>query len=432
MKIPSMVFAGLMAGIGFTSLFAATEGLAQAQTIPDSLCNAYRERLAEHAQLSDGVRRDLASRIRTLPAMPPPMVAPPALPPAARAEAIRARLQRIPEERQRAEDGRLAAYVRLDFGRAAEFEQHTQALDAEKAGLERELAALQGGASRPPAAPPRPAPAMLADANRIPCQDTSAALVAAVKIRQRELGAKESQPGVVPLVVIKGQTADQIALDLARQFAAWPGAASQVGLLDQDGNARVEALVDAPAANLFRLYWQAADGSVRIDVVSLPGRSGDPVYSEVARRVEEATIRQTGRKIADLLTMHQSGPPTILGETGEFARAQALTLAGNYVEAARVEGGGARMTEFQNLRGESVRVIDAITPTPNGLLIRRVVATPGPQGEQLWEESTTLIRSTSQSRIEVEIKSSKERRNMRGFGLGPKMTAPPVAFGLDR
>ena len=339
MRVPSMVFAGLMAGMGFTSLVVATESVAQTQTIPDSLCDAYRDRLAEHAQLSEGVRRDLASRLRALPATPPPRVARPAVPPAARAEAIRTRLQRISEERQRAEDSRLASYIRLDLGKAADFEQQGEALDAERAALERELARLQAAGSRAPAAPappPRPAPPIVLDVDRIPCQDSREAVLAAVKIRRRELGAREGQSGVVPLVVVKGQNPDQIARDLARQFSAWPAAASQVGLLDQDGNIRVDALVDVPVSNVFRLYWQRADGAMSLDVVYFPGRAAEPSYGELARRVEEATIRQTGRKMANLLAVHPASPIRILGETGEFARAQALVLVGNYGDAARV------------------------------------------------------------------------------------------------
>jgi len=411
-----------MASIGFTSLVATTEASAQAQAIPDSLCQAYRFRLMEHAQLSDGVRRDIANRTRGIPMVQPP----PPPPPNVRAEAIRARLQRIPEERQRAEDSRLASLVRLDFGRASQFEQQTQALDAERAGLERELAGLQAGASRPPAGPPR-----VADVDRVPCQDMAAALHAAVNIRQRELGAREGQPGVVPLVVIKGQNPDQIARDLARQFSAWPDASNQVGLLDQDGNGHVDAFVDVPVANTFRLYWQRADGAAALDVVSLPARPGDAVYGEIARRIEEATIRQTGRKMPELLSVHPAGPIRILEETGDFARAQALVFAGNYAEAARVEGGGMRVTDFQNYRGEGVRLAEMIAPTPTGLVLRRVVASQrGP--EELWEETATLIRPTSQSRIDVEVRRSTDRRNMAGVPLAPKTVYSNVVFGVDR
>jgi hypothetical protein len=329
----------------------------------------------------------------------------------------------------------LASYVRLELGRAAEIGKQIQALDTEKANLEKELARLPATAPGAPSAPTVstwPAPAIASDADRVPCQDAPAALEAAVRIRQRELGAKEGQSGVVPLALFKGQSADQIAQELAGQFTAWPEAANQVGLLDQEGKGRVDAFVDVPAANIFRLYRQRADGTLTVDAFSLSGRPGDPAYGEMARRVEEATIRQTGRSVADLLAVRPAGPVRVLGETAEFARAQAFVLAGNYGEAARVEGGGARTTDFQNLRGESVRVVEMIAPTQNGLLLRRVVATPRPNGEEQWEETTTILRPVSSWRTEVEVRRATERRSAAGVSLAPRSASAPATFGVDR
>jgi hypothetical protein len=435
MRVPIMVFTGLMAGIGLTGLAASTDGLAQTRTLTESECRAVRERLAEHARLSDEVRRDLASRTRALPVTQPPVWGGSATPRGERAEAIRARLEKIPEERQHLEDTRLASYVRLELGRAAELGKQIQALDTEKANLEKELARLPATAPGAPSAPTIstwPAPAIASDADRVPCQDAPAALDAAVRIRQRELGAKEGQSGVVPLASFKGQNADQIAQELAGQFTAWPEAANQVGLLDQEGRGRVDAFVDVPAANIFRLYRQRADGTLTVDTFSLPGRPGDPAYGEMARRVEEATIRQTGRSVADLLAVRPAGPVRVLGETAEFARAQAFVLAGNYGEAARVEGGGARTTDFQNLRGESVRVVEMIAPMPNGLLLRRVVATPRPSGEEQWEETTTILRPVSSWRTEVEVRRATERRSAAGVSLAPRSASAPATFAVDR
>ena len=435
MRVPIMVFTGLMAGIGLTSLAASTDALAQTRTLTEAECRAVRERLAEHARLSDGVRRDLASRTRSLPVTQPPVWGAAPAPPGGRAEAIRARLEKIPEERQHLEDTRLASYVRLELGRAAEIGKQIQALDTEKANLEKELARLPATAPGAPSAPTVstwPAPAIASDADRVPCQDAPAALDAAVRIRQRELGAKEGQSGVVPLALFKGQNADQIAQELAGQFTAWPEAANQVGLLDQEGRGRVDAFVDVPAANIFRLYRQRADGTLTVDAFSLPGRPGDLAYGEMARRLEEATIRQTGRSIADLLAVRPAGPVRVLGETAEFARAQAFVLAGNYGEAARVEGGGARTTDFQNLRGESVRVVEMIAPTQNGLLLRRVVATPRPSGEEQWEETTTILRPVSSWRTEVEVRRATERRSAAGVSLAPRSASAPATFGVDR
>jgi len=364
-----------------------------------------------------------------------PMAAVAPAPPGGRAEAIRARLAALPNEQQRLENERLGAYMRLEFGRAAQAAQQIQALDAEKANLEKELAGLPAtgsGAPSAPAVPAWPAPAIASDADRVPCQDAPAALDAAVRIRQRELGAKEGQLGVIPLAALKGRNADQIAQELARQFAGWPEAAHQVGLLDQEGKGRVDAFVDVPAANMFRLYRQRADGASTVDVFSLPGRPGDPAYGEMTRRVEEATIRQTGRSMADLLAVRPAGPVRVLGESAEFARTQAFVLAGNYGEAARVEGGGARTTDFQNLHGESVRVVEMIAPTQNGLLLRRVVATPRSNGEEQWEETMTILRPVSSWRTEVEVRRATERRSAAGVSLAPRSVSAPVAFAVDR
>ena len=436
MRVPIMVFTGLMAGIGLTSLAASTDVLAQARSLSDAECRAARERLAEHARLSDGVRRDLD---RKAPGAwgtqaPAPAAAPAASP--GRADTIRARLAKIPEERQRLEDARMGAYMRLDFAQASQQAQQIQALESEKANLEQELAGLPATSAGPSQAPAAPAasspPAPSSAADRISCRDISAMLEAAVRIRQRELGAKEGQAGVIPLVALRGQFPEQIAQELAAQFAAWPEASTQVGLLDQDGTGRADAFVDVPAANIFRLYRQRADGTLTLDVFALPGRPGNPAYGEMPRRIEETTIRQIQGTLPDLLAVRPAGPVRILGETGEFAKVQAFALAGNYAEAARIEGGGTRALEFQNLRGETVRVIEMIAPTSNGLLLRRVVTTPRTHGEEQWEETMTILRPVSSWRTEVEIRRATERRSAAGVSLAPRSASAPVAFAVDR
>src|SRR5688572_21880341 len=75
-------------------------------------------------------------------------------PPAGRAEAIRARLEQIPKERQVLEDQRLAAMVRFELGRAGQIQGQIQALDTEKSTLNRELAALPAAPSTAAASPP--------------------------------------------------------------------------------------------------------------------------------------------------------------------------------------------------------------------------------------------------------------------------------------
>jgi hypothetical protein len=433
MTLRSTFFAGLMASIGVASLLVSTDGLAQTRALTEVECRVVRERLAGHARLSDAVRRDLTGRTRGVPATQPPTAAGAPTAPGGRAEVIRARLEKIPEERQRLEDARLASYLRFELGRATELARQVQALDTEKANLESELAGLPAKAPGAPSAPAVPAtPVGASDADRVPCQDALTALDAAVRIRQRELGAKEGQVGVVPLVSIKGQSGDQIAQELASQFAAWPEAAHQVGLLDQEGKGRADAFVDVPATNIFRLFRQRADGTLTVDVFSLSGRPGDPAYGDMARRVDEATILRTSRSLADLLAVRAAGPVRVVGETAEFARAQAFVLAGNYAEAARVEGGGTRAMEFQNLRGETVRVVEMIAPASNGLLLRRVVATARPNGEERWEETTTILRPVSYWRTEVEVRSTTENRSAAGLSLAPRTASAPVAFVVDR
>jgi len=456
MKLRIMFFTGLMAGIGVTSLAAPTDGLAQTRPLSDAECGMARERLAEHARLSDGVRRDLDRRAPAawgaqVPAPPAAsgagaagawgtqVPAPPAAAPAAspgRADTIRARLTQIPQERQRQEDARLGAYMRLDFAQASQIAQQVQALDAEKSNLEKELAGLPATSAGPSQAPAFPAtsspPAPSSAADRISCRDISATLEAAVRTRQRELGAKEGQAGVIPLVALKGQFPEQIAQELAAQFAAWPEASTQVGLLDQDGTGRLAGYVDVPAANVFRLYRQRSDGTLSVETFALPGAPADSTYGEMPRRVEEATIRQTGKSLADLLVVRPAGPVRVLNETAEFARAQGFALAGNYPETARVEGGATRTVEFQNLRGETVRVAEMIAPAANGVLFRRVVATPRPNNEEQWEETTTLVRPASPWRTEVEVRRATERRSAAGISLAPRSASAPLAFGVDR
>lgn len=431
MRVRSVLVTGLIAGIGFS----AGAGLAQTRTLSDTECRALRDRLAEHARLSDGVRRDLASRAPALPATQPPPSAPAPAPAGGRAEAIRARLEKIPEERERLEDARLASYLRFDLGRAAQLAQQVQALDTEKANLEKELAGLPAtppGALPSPAAPAGPAPGTASGADRISCQNLPAALDAAVTIRQRELGAREGQPGVVPLAALKGQSPDQVAQELAGQFAGWPATATQVGLLDQDGNGRLDAFVDAPAPNVLRLYRQRADGTVSIDAFPIPGRTGDPTYGEMTRRIEEATVRQTGRTFADLLAARPAGPMRVLGETGDFARAHAAFLAGNFADAARIEAGAARSIEFQNLRGETLRVLEVLAPATGGVILGRIVVMPRPNTEELWDETTTLVRPTSYWHTDVEVRRATERRSSAGSSLAPRSTSGPFSFGVDR
>jgi len=429
MRVPPIVVAALTLGAWLGHGLAA----AQPRVLSDAECQTLRQRLADHARLSDGVRRSVATTVAASPAAPAP--ATPAAP-ASRADAIRARLDQVAKERQVIEDQRLAAVVRLDLARAAQLEGQRRLLETEKTNLEKELAALPAGGTAPapatPAPTPAPAPAATAgsDTDRIRCQDIPGVLDTAVKIRQRELGAREGQAGAIPLVAFKGQSADQIAQELAAQLGPWPAAQTQVGLLDNDGDGRLDGFVDVPVPDVYRLYRQRSDGSLSVETFIIPGRSGG--YSEVVRRLDEATARQTGRTLTDLLAMRPAGSERVLAESSRFAETRGHLMAGNFAEAAKVEGGVARTVELQNFRGESIRILEMIAPGSTGLIIRQVVAVPRLSNQEQWDEIVTQIRPVSFFRTDVEVSAGRETRTAAGALVGTRSSSPPAKFSLER
>jgi len=414
----------LLFGTGLTHVFDAG---AQTRPVSDAECQTLRQRLGDHAPLSEGVRRAIAAKAPTT--SPAPAASPSPAPLAGRAEAIRVRLEQIPKERQILEDQRLAAMVKFEFSRATQIQGQIQALDVEKATLEREQAALPAGstASSSPAAQPA-AP----DVARIRCEEMPATVDNAVKIRRRELGAREDQVGVIPLTRLKGQTSDQIAQDLAGQFASGPAAMSQVGLLVADKDGRLEGFVDVPAPSTFRLVRQRTDGTMSIEVFPASGAGTAPAYGEMMRRLEEAAVRQTGQSVADLLAIHQVGSARAVTQTAEFEQARGRFEAGNFADAGRMSAPAARSVEFQNFRGENVRVIEIISPVSGGVSVRRVVVLARPNDQELWEETTTVVRPTSSSRSEVEVARSRETRTTAGVLVGARSAGAPVKFTVER
>jgi len=399
---------------------------ARAQAPGEAECARLRRELGEHAQLSEGVRRALAAHVARsgLPAGAP--AAPAA---GTRADAIRARLAAIPAERQRLEDQRLGALVRLDFAGANRIQSRIEALDRERAGLARELAGLPAGSAAPPAPAPAAAPPPAADADRVRCDDAGAVLDAAVRTRQRELGAREGQPGVLPLRALQGRASDEIARALAAQLAPWPGAATQLGLLDADGDGRLDGFVDAPADGVYRLHRQRADGTVAVEVFALPGRAAP---GEPARRLGEETIRRTGGTLADLVGGWPAGPVRMLAETAAFATAHARFTAGDWGEAGRLDGPAARSVEYLNLRGESVRRLEILAPAPGGVAYRRVLVVPRPGDQELWDELATVVRPASYWRTDVEVAARRQLRSATGAAVGAPTGVGPVQFGLER
>jgi len=391
-------------------------------------CQSLRQRLAEHARLSEGVRRAVAAQAAASPAVSGGAAASaPAPAPTGRAATIRARLDQIPKERQTLEDQRIAAVVKLDFARAATVQGQMQALETEKSNLERELSTLPATPAAPAAAAPAPPPP--SDAARIRCQDVTAAVDNAVKTRRRELGAKEDQAGAVPLVTLKGQSPDQIGQELAAQLGTT--ASSTVGLLDGDGNGQLDGFIDVPAPGVFRLVRQRSDGTLTVEAFPAPGSGTTGSYGELTRRLDETTIRQSGQNLAAVVGTRQAGPARVT-QTGDFGPAYAQFQAGNFADAAKLTAPAARSAEYQNLRGQSVRVIEILSPVSGGVSLRRAVVVAQPNDQELWEETTTIVRPVSYWRADVEQTRSRETRTTAGAVVGTPATATPSKFALER
>ena len=398
---------------------------AQTTTISDADCARLRQNLAGHAQLSEGVRRAVAARAGTVPAA----AAAPAAPAGGRADAIRARLEQITKERQALEEQRLGAMVRFDLTRAGQIQTQLQTLELEKSTLEREAATLppptSGGAAAsapPPAADP---------VTRVRCQDVPAALDEALKTRRRELGVKEDQAGAIPLVALKGQSPDQIGQELASQFAAGAAASTQVGLIDSEGKGRLDGVVDSPVPGVFRLVRQRTDGTLSVD--AFPASAGAaPAYGDVTRRIDETSARQSGQALGDVLATRPAGSVRAATQTGDFAGAYAQYQAGNFADAARL-GPAARSAEFPNARGQSVRVLELITPVSGGVSVRRAVVIAQPSDQEIWEETTTLVRPVSYWKTEVEVTRKRETRaTATGAVVGAPAAPATSKFSIER
>jgi hypothetical protein len=407
----------------------ATVAQAQTSSISDAECQSLRLRLGEHARLSEGVRKAVAAQAAGAPAAatPAPSAAP--APTGGRAQVIRARLEQIPKDRQTLEDQRLAAMVKFELSRAGQIQGQIQALDAEKATLERELAALPAAAPAPAATAPQ---APVSDVARLRCQDMPAAVENAVRIRRRELGAREDQSGAIPLITLKGQTADQIGQELAGQFASGAAATTQVGLLDANGDGKLDGFVDVPAPGVFRLFRQRADGTVGVEMFPTSAAGTTPGYGEMTRRLDETSLRQASQGLPELLATRAAGPPRAVTQTTEFGQVYTQYQAGNFADAARLGTAAARSMEFQNVRGQSVRMVEIISPVAGGVSVRRVVVLGQPNDQELWEETTTIVRPMSYWRTDVEVARSRETRTTAGAPMGTPAVSAPSKFTLER
>jgi hypothetical protein len=401
--------------------------VAQPRSISDTECQSLRQRLSEHARLSDGVRRSVGAQTAT--GSGTSAAAPTPGPAVGRAEAIRTRLEQVSKERQVLEDQRLAAMVRFELSRASAIQGQIHTLDSEKANLERELAALPAATATPAASvaqPPSP------EVARIRCQDMSQAVDNALKIRRRELGAREEQTGAIPLTSLKGQTPEQIAQELAMQLGAGTAAVPQIGLLDADGDGKLDGFVDVPAPGIYRLVRQRADGTVSVDVFPMPGSGSAPAYGELTRRLDETTARQVGDKLAELLATRPAGPVRTVIQTGEFADAYKHFEAGNFADAGRIGAPAARTVEFENFRGEHVRMSEIISPISGGAALRRSVVLGQPNDRELWEETNIAVRPVSYLRTDVEVLRTRETRTTAGVQVGSRSTPAPIRFSLER
>ncbi|MEK6666585.1 MAG: hypothetical protein AABZ20_09200 [candidate division NC10 bacterium] len=403
-------------------------GLAGAQTPAPSPaeCRALRDRIGEHARVSAAARSALGM---TAPAAPAA-----AQDPAARAETVRARLAQIKEERERLEDEKVGAIIKLDFSRMARIQERIESLEVERRTLEAELAGLDQGRRQVRPGPswmaPLPGPDLLA---RAPCQDLPGLEDKALRARRKELGGAEGQAALVPLLPLRSQTDRELAGELGTQLGPDPEGARRLGLLDQDGDTQVDGFVDAPAWGMLRLYRQRADGSLAVDLflTALSPRPDAP-YGEDARRLEEALLRQTRRRLSDLLPLRPVGPLKVLGETGEYARLRALADSGRFDQVIQAGSLGARSVEFQNYRGETVRLLEVVAGDGRAVQFRTSATVVKPDGGEQWEETVTHFRPVSFWRTDVEVDQSREVKPAPGGAAPPRSTAPTVRFSLER
>ena len=119
-------------------------------------------------------------------------------------------------------------------------------------------------------------------------------------------------------------------------------------------------------------------------------------------------------------------------QTTEFGQAYAQFQAGNFADAARLGTAAARSMEFQNVRGQSVRMIEIISPVAGGVSVRRAVVLGQPNDQELWEETTTIVRPTSYWRTDVEVARSRETRTTAGALVGTPSVSAPSKFTLER
>jgi hypothetical protein len=403
--------------LGLALLGAPLAARAETPAMSPAECQALRDRLGEHLRVSAAGRRALGL------VAPAPAAAAPAT--AARVETVRTRLGELREERRRMEDEQVGALLRLEFGRLGQIKERIQRIDEERRTLEAELAALEQGAAPAPsrAAPSGP------DLARAPCQDLPAMEEKVLKARRWELGGSEALAALVPLLPLRGQSEREAGVELQAQLGTGGEARQRLGLLDQDGDTRVDGFADSPGAGLYRLYRLRGDGSLAVDLFLTAPPAADAPYGEAARRIEEALLRQTRRGLADLLALRPVGPVKVLGETGQYARLRGLADAGQFDQVLQAGALGARSEEFQNYRGETVRRLGAVAGLAGAVQVRTTTVVVGQDGAELWEETVARFRPVSWWRTDVEVEQGREVKG--GPAPQPRSTTM-IRFSLER
>jgi hypothetical protein len=64
--------------------------------------------------------------------------------------------------------------------------------------------------------------------------------------------------------------------------------------------------------------------------------------------------------------------------------------------------------------------------------LRRAVVLAQPNDQELWEETTTIVRPTSFLRTDVEVARSRATRGAGGALVGTPATSGPSKFSLER
>jgi hypothetical protein len=126
------------------------------------------------------------------------------------------------------------------------------------------------------------------------------------------------------------------------------------------------------------------------------------------------------------------GPVKVLGETGEFSRLRALADSGRFDQVAQAGNLAGRGVEFQNYRGEMVRLLEVVAGDGQAAQLRTSTTLVKPDGEEQREETVSRFRPVSFWRTDVEVDQSREVKPAPGGAAPPRATAPTVRFRLER